>query len=205
MQKIKEWILAIPFAYNLVQWIFSSEKGMKKLLNYIDPKEGDTILDIGCGPANILEHFPDVTYFGFDMNEEYLEFAKKKYEKRNATFQCEVVSAMNLSEELKGRCDIVIATGVLHHLTDEEAADFFTLVNLALKKGGRIITIDPCLLPKQNPIAKFFVSNDRGRFVRSHQDYLTLFNTHLDGSIEDHIDNLNRLPYTHLIVTGEKG
>ena len=68
----------------------------------------------------------------------------------------------------------------------------------ALKPGGAFLSIDPCLAPDQSPIARFLVSNDRGRYVRSEQGYRALF----DGFRIDYVrvvSDMLRVPYTQVI------
>jgi len=45
------------------------------------------VLDIGCGPGNILKLMPDTEYVGFDLNPHYIE-----QRPRSATAMSPVVS-----------------------------------------------------------------------------------------------------------------
>ena len=60
---------------------------------------------------------------------------------------------------------------VLHHVDDETAAELFRLSRMVLEAGGRLVTSDPCFQPEQSPIARFLISRDRGRCVRSPEGY----------------------------------
>ncbi|MGL1862010.1 MAG: class I SAM-dependent methyltransferase [Pseudodesulfovibrio sp.] len=204
MQRFKEFILAIPFVYNLVQWIFDSEKGWQSLVSHIDAKSGDVVLDIGSGTSNILEYLPGVTYHGYDINEEYLAKAKEKYAHLDANFHCALVSKMNMPDELAGNCDLVLAKGVLHHLTDDEIKILFKNVDAALKKGGRFVSVDPVFLNKQRRIAKYFVGADRGRYVRHIDDYNRLYKDSFNGVFESHLENLSRFPLDEIIFVASK-
>lgn len=48
--------------------------------------KNDKILDIGCGPAKILESLPQVKYYGYDINKNHINYAKKKYVSKNVFF-----------------------------------------------------------------------------------------------------------------------
>ena len=49
------------------------EKIVKKYIT----KPNVKVLDIGCGPAEILSTLPNIQYYGFDINPIYINSAKK--------------------------------------------------------------------------------------------------------------------------------
>jgi SAM-dependent methyltransferase len=46
---------------------------------HVRAKARDTIIDIGCGPGEILPWLPPVEYIGFDVNGSYIAAAQHKY------------------------------------------------------------------------------------------------------------------------------
>ncbi|HMP52580.1 MAG TPA: hypothetical protein PKD05_13595, partial [Candidatus Melainabacteria bacterium] len=75
-------ILINPSAYRLFSKILLREKTRVRYVEkYIKPFPGCKILDIGCGPADILEYLPDDIgeYSGFDLNQEYVNFASRRW------------------------------------------------------------------------------------------------------------------------------
>lgn len=120
------------------------------------------VLDIGCGPADIVEYLPKVDYWGIYISEEYITDAKIRYGQRGRFY-----SKTLTLDDLKNmpKFDLVIACGVLHHANDQIVNDIFKLAYAALKPGGRFVTIDPCFTPDQNFIARFLISKDRGQNV----------------------------------------
>lgn len=164
---------------------------------YIRAQLGQRILDIGCGTGDILNYLPDVDYVGFDMNPVYINAARKHFGSRGAFF-CE-----QLNEGVKvlaASFDIVIAHGVLHHLNDDEAKVLFKIARSGLKSGGRLISIDPCFGEGQSWLSRYFVSRDRGGYVRPQAAYEMLA-----ASMFEHVSatvrhDLIRIPYTHLIM-----
>ena len=38
------------------------------------------ILDIGCGPGNMIKNLSYNKYYGFDTDKKYINYAKKKYQ-----------------------------------------------------------------------------------------------------------------------------
>jgi hypothetical protein len=74
------------------------------------------------------------------------------------------------------------------------------LAKAALKKSGRLVTLDPCFVEGQSPIARFLLSRDRGQNVRDAEGYRALMSSTFD-SMASHIrHDLNLFPYTHLIM-----
>jgi cyclopropane fatty-acyl-phospholipid synthase-like methyltransferase len=168
---------------------------------YVRSKIGDKILDIGCGPGDTLEFLPSVDYIGFDLNEEYIKYARKRFSKQGQFF-CKRVSRDAIPGE--NLFDIVMACGVIHHLADEEAVEMFELGYTLLKPGGRFITHDPVYVPVQSYFARMLFSIDRGKYVRTQAQYQTLaqkYFTDIQVSIRS---DLLRVPYTHLIMVCKK-
>jgi 2-polyprenyl-3-methyl-5-hydroxy-6-metoxy-1,4-benzoquinol methylase len=165
---------------------------------YVALRPTDRVLDIGCGPGDALYSVPEgVTYEGFDLSEAYIAQARKRWGSRG-TFRCERVDEASL--ESPASYDLVLSAGVLHHLEDSEALALFRVAALALKPGARLITIDPCLVPGQSPIARFIISKDRGQNVRDAEGYQRLARQ-VFGEVTPQVrHDLLRIPYTHLIL-----
>ena len=96
--------------------------------------------------------------------------------------------------------DIVLATAVLHHLNDDEAIQLFKIARSTLKPHGRLITLDGCYTQGQSWLKRFILSKDRGRYVRTEDQYCALASGIFpDIKISIH-HNLTRIPYTHIIM-----
>ena len=96
--------------------------------------------------------------------------------------------------------DLVLATGVLHHLDDSQAVRLFDLARRALKPGARLFTYDGCFVAGQPKLARFVVSQDRGKYVRESAEYAKLA-----AQVFPHVrsfvrHDLLRIPYTHVIL-----
>jgi SAM-dependent methyltransferase len=160
------------------------------------PNIGDNVLDIGCGPAEIIGFLPSVDYWGFDISEKYIERARQNYPDRTHFFSRNFVR-----EDLESipKMDIAVAIGVLHHMDDAAARELFYLACSSLKSGGRFITLDPCFEDGQNPLARFFISRDRGQNVRTQVGYENLVPSgcRITRSVVRH---KNWIPYTHCLL-----
>jgi len=193
-------LLEKPALYQLFSRIVGAESSRAAFVEaYVRPREGDSVLDVGCGPADILDHLPRVSYFGFDISPSYIESARSRYGDRGRFF-CERVSEARTFSEREGTFDIVLAIGILHHLDDAEARDLFDIARRALRPGGRLVTLDPCYVTGQSAIARYLASRDRGEFVRTEPQYRALAQPALREVKSTVRHDLLRMPYTHIIL-----
>ena len=178
---------------------YEYQTSWEKIRRVFPDGERLSILDIGCGTAEIRQYLSDVEYFGIDPNPNYIEAAKNRF--RNlprCTFLCATVDEVVLDAFPK--FDIVLASAVLHHLSDAEVIRLATLAKVALKANGRLVTLDPCYVEGQSPVARFLVSRDRGQHVRDAEGYRALMSCVFDSITTDVRHDLARFPYTHLAM-----
>jgi SAM-dependent methyltransferase len=166
-------MLSHPRVYDTLQNLMGAEQGRaRNVRDHVRPFPGMRILDLGCGTAGILSALPtDITYVGYDMSPAYIAAARKRFGDRGS-FHCRLLEQAEVATFEP--FDLVLGTGVLHHLDDATARQFMTIASSALKPGGRIYTVDPCYAPGQNPIARFLISRDRGQHVRDVEGYRAL-------------------------------
>lgn len=194
-------VLSYSSIYDLFQWLMGAKRGRTIFSSeYIKARDGDFVLDIGCGTAEIRLYLPSVEYFGFDPNAHYVEAAKKRLREahKTGTLMHATLDMAALTE--LPRFDIVLVSGVLHHLNDDEMIQLAKLARGALKEDGRLITIDPCLSEEQSPIARFLVSHDRGQHVRDAKRYEALMTSVFSTVVCVLRYDFARFPYTHLIM-----
>lgn len=191
-------LLSVPSIYRLFTSIIGGSSSRQRLVReFVRPVAGMKILDVGCGPADIVEFLPDVRYLGFDASEAYISEARDRWRGRGEFF-CSTVNTQTLQE---GDFDLVLALGVLHHLDDDEARAFFTLAHTVLRPGGRLITLDGVYVKDQSPIARFIIGQDRGAYVRESVKYENLA-TMVFGTVAPTVlhDLIAPVPYTHLVM-----
>ena len=71
--------LSLPTIYSFSQFIMSASSFRRRVVqNYVNTKNKIKILDIGCGPAEILENKKKITIM-VDTNPNYINYAKNKY------------------------------------------------------------------------------------------------------------------------------
>ena len=195
-------LLALPGIYRFFGKLVLGDASRAYLSEYIRPEAGMKVLDIGCGPAEILDQLPSVNYLGFDINPKYIESAQKRFGGKGRFF-CGDVGLTTIDAEA-GSFDLALATGVLHHLDDSYAVRLLELASKALKPGGRLVTLDGCFVPQQPKLARFVVSRDRGEFVRDANDYVKLA-MQVFPQVKPFIrHDLLRIPYTHIVMECSK-
>jgi cyclopropane fatty-acyl-phospholipid synthase-like methyltransferase len=189
--------LALPKAYQLFFNVIGAP-GRSRILvrEYIRPKPGDRILEIGCGPGTIVPYLPVTEYVGFDASPEYIEQARNRFP--GAKFVCQRVSQFTLAE--RNYFDIVLALGILHHLEDEEALQLFKIAHAALQPGGKLVTLDGVWTKDQSRASRYIQARDRGQFIREEKAYIKLAEQIFPNIASSIRHDLLRIPYTHLIL-----
>jgi len=195
-------VLELPWAYRLFRTIVGGPAAWQRLVEeYIRPQQGQRILDLGCGAGDVLSYLPSVSYVGIDISSQYIQAARARFGHRGE-FHCR--DATQWVNDNPGVYDVVMANGLFHHCSDDQARDLFALAAKALKPSGRLVTYDGCYVPEQSRVARLLLRMDRGQFVRTSDGYRLLaepFFAEVQSSIRH---DLLRIPYTHLIMTCQR-
>jgi SAM-dependent methyltransferase len=165
---------------------------------FLRPKAGDVVVDVGCGTAEIFPHLPaGIRYHGYDLSPEYIEQARARYGDRG-DFTCADITKMSAGDVPP--CNVALSFGVLHHLDDDGARDLLENLYDRLAPGGRLVTLDGAFEDAQSPMAKLLISKDRGRNVRTSRGYADLMPARFRQVDVVVRHDLLRIPYTHAIV-----
>jgi cyclopropane fatty-acyl-phospholipid synthase-like methyltransferase len=205
MAEIKSGIrslLAHPIVYNSFQTVIGAYAWRARVIrSLVLPKlqPNCKVLDIGCGTCEILTMLPDdIEYHGYDYNQAYIAQARKRFAHRNAKFECKAVGSD--SGEHEDRYEVILAFGLVHHLEDEQVEDLIQNVKRLLTSTGQLFLLDPVYCDGQSRLSKFVVSTDRGRNVRTTDDYLKLYKKSF-RHVETYLDQTPlRIPYTGITV-----
>lgn len=110
--------------------------------NLIPSKAGDVALDLGCGNGVSTSGIKGSLVVGLDLSEKELVKSKKKYP-RNFF----VVGDARRLPFKSNSFDLIVAINMLHHVENPDIVlkECFRV----LKKGGKILTVDPNLY---NPV-----------------------------------------------------
>lgn len=195
-------ILERASVYERLQGLLGAQAARKRFVEeFLRPFPGARVLDIGCGTASLLDDLPpDVQYTGYDLNPRYIAEAERRYGSRGRFFLAEVGD----EPPFEGSFDFVVAKGVLHHLNDADADRLIRDARGHLREGGCLVTSDPVFHPGQSRIARFLISRDRGRRVRTPEGYRALVTARFFELEERLFTDLLTVPYSHFIVRARK-
>ncbi len=110
----------------------------------ISPWAGARILEIGAGMGNLTQKLCPARkqYFATDIDPEYLEHLKKRYQHRPAVRVCKLdAEDPNDYRDFESQADTVICLNVLEHLKDDRQV--LECIRSTLIPGGTLILLVP--------------------------------------------------------------
>lgn len=112
------------------------------ILENLDIKPGMRILEVGCGrgfyEAAVVKIYPGVKIVGVDLNEKYLEVARRAVKDDNVTFLKADATKLPFGN---GEFDRIICTEVLEHIRDDERV--IREIFRVLKPRGKVLITVP--------------------------------------------------------------
>jgi SAM-dependent methyltransferase len=195
-------IVASPALYAKIQSFLGGPDAKERLAREIfSDLKGKSVVEIGCGPGLWSAHLQHAaSYIGVDRNQRHIQEANSRYGTQTTRFLCGDLADAGVISAI-GACDVVIAIGILHHLSDDIAREVLSQSAALLGPKGVFIGIEPVLHARQNPIARLLKWLDSGQNIRHEAEYRALFPKEL--ALQTHVrTNLMRVPYSHLIMNG---
>jgi SAM-dependent methyltransferase len=191
-------VLALPLVYRLAMWAVGGHNFRHWFIdNILALKPGQKVVDIGCGPADILNELGTVDYIGLDTSEAYVDAARRRYGERGAFISGNVESWA--ADPRIQDADLVLCYGVLHHVDDDEAKKIVQMARQCLKSGGRFVFFEPSYLLWQSRWSVFMMSRDRGQSIRTEQGWKALVSDVFPRTVTNIVSNFNRIGYTNVI------
>ena len=191
-------VLNNPHIYELFGKIVGGKRVTRLFVDdYLRPREGMRVLDIGCGPGRLILELPGVDYTGIDLSPRYIEAANKEFGHRGRYL---VGRADEIPAEDLGTFDLVAAQGLLHHLDRHEIEGLLATARKILRPGGRFVSVEPTLtddMPRRN---RWLVSRDRGQCVLPPEGYRELCAASFGSVRIDVFHDLLRIPYSHACI-----
>lgn len=177
VHKTSEVLLDNPYMYNYVRFFLAGKQTRMKnfVYKHLSRYNCKTVADFCCGTGDFAQILPSHTkYLGLDLNPAFINYARQRFssDKKKRFMIADVVKFASMT---KKTFDSVLLISAIHHLSDEE-------LELLLPKVKRIATkviIIADIIPNPpNPIQKFFASIDRGHYVRTKQQKISILKKH---------------------------
>jgi ubiquinone/menaquinone biosynthesis C-methylase UbiE len=104
-------------------------------------KDGDKILDFGCGNGRLLELFPDknIKYFGADISGKLIDIAQRKYYSKDIKFQ--KISNSGKLEYEDNFFNVAYSIAVFHHLPGKDIREATAKELFRVLQPGGILVI----------------------------------------------------------------
>jgi ubiquinone/menaquinone biosynthesis C-methylase UbiE len=194
----REWFLGKSFGYETFKRAIGADRAMSVFASeYIVPRPGDRLLDVGCGIGDMVQYLPGVSYVGVDYNEQYIRTATRRHDDVGARFLH--ASVDDLPRLGLDGFDCAIVVSALHHLTDDQVAGLVVSLQKVVRPEGRLVTVDPVWKPDQATTARVLIALDRGRHVRDVDGYARLLGKGFDDLEFTVRQDLLRLPYSYCV------
>jgi len=201
LKQILTWVLSYPKTYSLAMRLFVAKNGRGYLESFIAFRSNESVLDVGCGPANILNTLNvSIEYTGIDLNPKYISSASSRFGSFAKFFNLNVDELSNLNFD---KFDKILVLGTLHHLSDDQVNSLLRTISRLLSDNGELITHDPVRSTNQNRVSKTLMDFDRGKYIRFDDHHLSLFNNYFDVSFQIK-DDVMRFPYEIIYVKATK-
>src|SRR3989344_3064413 len=146
MQKFVNLLVGNPrilmFLRRILEGNFNAQK--KVLQDDFTAKNGEKVLDIGCGTGEFSVFFQNAVYTGIDAEKKYIDYAQRNHKGKFLTADA---SSLPFSEN---SFDKVLIIGVLHHLNDGQCQSVLAEARRVLSSNGRALVMEDIKLADEN-------------------------------------------------------
>lgn len=185
-------------AYSLLQRTVGQERLLRRFVaEALALRPGDRVLDVGCGPADVLAALPaGVRYTGLEPHPPYLAGARRRF---GPAADLRGARVEDLPPE--ALFERVLLMGVLHHLPDPEALALLRACLARRAPGGALVALEPCPRPGRGWVEQQLYAIDRGRFVRGEAGLRALVSQAAPQADFAVWEGMLRVPYTYMVVS----
>ena len=201
IMNIRERLLGNTLVYKGFKNLVSPPRLVaRNVERFLQVPDGSSVLDLGCGYGDIAHFYANrCRYVGIDSNDAYIKEARRRNSKNDAIFITGDVSDEVILQH--GPFDLVLLTGVLHHLPSESVQQIAKDSHRLLAQSGRMVALEPVFSPDQRLTARLIIASDRGRYVRDTDGYSALLRVGFESVQADVVHGLLRIPYSHVVLT----
>lgn len=127
--------------YDFLNLLIPYQNLLSDLERHLDAKQGDKVLDAGCGTCNLTTRLFNhkVNVIGIDGSRQAIDLCKKKNSKLNLTL-------WNLEENLPfsdNYFDGIVCNNVLYAIPEEKRLQLMNEFIRVLKPGGKVVIGNP--------------------------------------------------------------
>jgi len=163
--RLLEWSLV----YRLWMAPFAESK-FAPVLAHNDLENGvRRVLDVGCGPGTNARHFSGTSYLGLDINERYIEDARRRYGR-----EFRAVDVTRYEADASERADFILVNSFLHHVDTPDVRRILAHLSTLLTDDGHVHIIE-LVLPDRPSVARRMARWDRGDYPRPLAEWQDLF------------------------------
>jgi len=201
---LRERLLSHPSVFRLIKSVTLPRGGLERIISHhFGAPDGATVLDLGCGYGDFGRLLAErCTYIGIDHNPDYIAVAEATNRHNSAKFFVADVADPIVGEH--GPYDLVMMSGVLHHLPDPVVQQVCAQIRSHLAPEGRFVAIEPVFTPTQRLSARLLIASDRGRHVRDEAGYRQVVAPSFAAVELTIVTGLLRIPYTHVVIAATR-
>lgn len=150
----------------------------QRIIDKIQLKDGDNILDIGCGYGSFLIYCAQnykSTGIGITNSKQHADFANERIKKMGLSNSIKVIC--NDYKKTEGLFDKVVSIGMLEHVPRKEYKTYFSLIEkVLLPSGSALIHAVGCNTKKNDhdPFTQKYI------FPNSNQPKLSEISSHIE-------------------------
>ena len=173
LKKVSDKLSQYPGIYTLLRkGIEFNFRTQKKIISEEFGENSGLVLDLPSGVGEFSVFFDKENYVGVDLDENYVEYGKKKYGKKLV-----VGDAMALPFG-EGYFDGALVSGFFHHLGFAEVERSLLETSRVLKDGGKMLLIEDS--PGSSFVTKKLQKYDVGANIRPMEDYISVLEKHFE-------------------------
>ena len=171
-----DYLLEQPFLFNFSQIPFTRQK-FARILKHNDLETARSVLDVGCGPGTNAPRFAHAKYLGIDINERYIQLARKHF--RRDFLVADVTSSDAIPS---GSFDFILVNSFLHHIDDTDVRRVLSRTGELLMSDGYLHSVE-LVLPENMGIPRWLALRDRGKYPRSLAEWRQIFEGYFETII----------------------
>ena len=155
----------------------------ERMFEFASVKNGDKVLDLGCGWGKSLQPFVPhfLSALGIDMSQENILRAKEAYKDcDHVSFQYGCIQDLELSAE---SVNLIISSLVLHQVEWNEQESLFKNVKQVLKADGEMVMADEIIL--FNPDASPEKFNEVYRYLLEYTTPKEVYENHIKPYLQE--------------------